>query len=110
MKQLVGLKSWSKAELSSLSFCVVLIAGAPNSEVDSLQLGFLLSSTQQMVDRLVVQTQDTIRSLAQESTDSNNEINLATGLIQDADNSKQQEPVQCACATEYRGMEMEQNT
>nr|CAD7267437.1 unnamed protein product [Timema shepardi] len=51
--------------------------------------GFLLSSTQQMVDRLVVQTQDTIRSLAQESTDSNNEINLATGLIQDADNSKQ---------------------
>nr|CAD7433130.1 unnamed protein product [Timema monikensis] len=38
MKQLVGLKSWSKAELSSLSFCVVLIAGAPNSEVDSVQL------------------------------------------------------------------------
>ncbi|XP_063216006.1 F-actin-uncapping protein LRRC16A isoform X3 [Bacillus rossius redtenbacheri] len=54
-----------------------------------LQQGFLLSSTQQMVDRLVVQTQDMIRSLAQESTDNNNQINLATGLIQDADNSKQ---------------------
>jgi hypothetical protein len=43
-----------------------------------------------MVDRLVVQTQDTIRILsAQESIDSNNDINHATGLIQDADNSKQ---------------------
>lgn len=43
-----------------------------------------------MVDRLVVQTQDTIRVLAaQESVDSNNDINHATGLIQDADNSKQ---------------------
>lgn len=51
--------------------------------------GFLLSSTQQMVDRLVVQTQDTIRTLAQESTDKNNDINHATNLIQDADNSKQ---------------------
>lgn len=42
-----------------------------------------------MVDRLVVQTQDTIRTLAQESTDKNNDINHATNLIQDADNSKQ---------------------
>lgn len=42
-----------------------------------------------MVDRLVVQTQDTIRTLSQESTDNNNDINYATGLIQDADNSKQ---------------------
>ncbi|XP_033222209.1 F-actin-uncapping protein LRRC16A isoform X3 [Belonocnema kinseyi] len=54
-----------------------------------LQQGFLLSSTQQMVDRLVVQTQDTIKLLAAESCDANNDINYATGLIQDADNSKQ---------------------
>jgi hypothetical protein len=42
-----------------------------------------------MVDRLVVQTQDTIRTLTQDSTENNNDINHATGLIQDADNSKQ---------------------
>ncbi|XP_011304218.1 leucine-rich repeat-containing protein 16A isoform X1 [Fopius arisanus] len=54
-----------------------------------LQQGFLLSSTQQVVDRLVVQTQDTIKTLAAESCDANNDINYATGLIQDADNSKQ---------------------
>ncbi|KAK0167729.1 hypothetical protein PV327_001601 [Microctonus hyperodae] len=54
-----------------------------------LQQGFLLSSTQQVVDRLVVQTQDTIKTLAAESCDANNDINHATGLIQDADNSKQ---------------------
>jgi len=46
-----------------------------------LQQGFLLSSTQQMVDRLVVQTQDTIKTLAAESCDANNDINYATGLI-----------------------------
>lgn len=53
--------------------------------------GFLLSSTQQMVDRLVVQTQETIKALAQspDSAQNNNQINHATGLIQDADNSKQ---------------------
>lgn len=60
-----------------------------NGQAFRLQQGFLLSSTQQMVDRLVVQTQDTIRTLAQESTEKNNDINYATGLIQDADNSKQ---------------------
>ena len=54
-----------------------------------LQQGFLLSSTQQVVDRLVVQTQDTIKALAAESWDANIDINYATGLIQDADNSKQ---------------------
>ncbi|XP_075224401.1 capping protein regulator and myosin 1 linker 1 leucine rich repeat protein [Lycorma delicatula] len=59
-----------------------------NGQAFRLQQGFLLSSTQQMVDRLVVQTQDTIRTLAQESTDKNNDINHATNLIQDADNSK----------------------
>ncbi|XP_066998308.2 F-actin-uncapping protein LRRC16A isoform X2 [Anabrus simplex] len=60
-----------------------------NGQAFRLQQGFLLSSTQQMVDRLVVQTQDTIRSLAQESMENNNDINHATGLIHDADNSKQ---------------------
>lgn len=54
-----------------------------------LQQGFLLSSTQQMVDRLVVQTHDTIKMIAAESVARNNEINNATALIQDADNSKQ---------------------
>lgn len=41
-----------------------------------------------MVDRLVVQTQDTIKTLAAETVSHNNEINNATALIQDADNSK----------------------
>jgi hypothetical protein len=54
-----------------------------------LQQGFLLSSTQHMVDRLVVQTQDTIKAIAAESFNANDDINYATGLIQDADNSKQ---------------------
>ena len=54
-----------------------------------LQQGFLLSSTQHMVDRLVVQTQDTIKALAAETCSANDDINYATGLIQDADNSKQ---------------------
>ncbi|XP_049862710.1 F-actin-uncapping protein LRRC16A isoform X2 [Schistocerca gregaria] len=71
-----------------------------NGQAFRLQQGFLLSSTQQMVDRLVVQTQNKIRTLAQESTENNNDINQATGLIKDADNSKQlltrlQEAVQC---------------
>ncbi|KAJ1529208.1 hypothetical protein ONE63_006012 [Megalurothrips usitatus] len=62
-----------------------------NGQAFRLQQGFLLSSTQQMVDRLVVQTQDTIKVLAQgtDSAQNNNQINHATGLIQDADNSKQ---------------------
>ncbi|XP_034249800.1 F-actin-uncapping protein LRRC16A isoform X3 [Thrips palmi] len=62
-----------------------------NGQAFRLQQGFLLSSTQQMVDRLVVQTQETIKVLAQsaDSTQNNNQINHATGLIQDADNSKQ---------------------
>lgn len=42
-----------------------------------------------MVDKLVVQTHDTIKALAAESVARNNEINSATALIQDADNSKQ---------------------
>jgi len=56
-----------------------------------------------MVDRLVVQTQDTIRTLVQESTENNNDINCATGLIQDADNSKQVNtcPWLCTCTQKY---------
>lgn len=42
-----------------------------------------------MVDRLVVQTHDTIKTLTAESVVRNNEINNAAALIQDADNSKQ---------------------
>ena len=54
-----------------------------------LQPGFLLSSKQHSIDRLVLQTQDIIKSLAAESIASNNDINHATGVIQDAENSKQ---------------------
>lgn len=55
----------------------------------SLQQGFLLSSTQQMVDKLVAQTQDCIRSFGDSSESCHNEINTATALIRDANNSKQ---------------------
>lgn len=55
----------------------------------SLQPGFLLSSKQHSIDRLVLQTQDIIKNLAAESIASNNDINHATGVIQDAENSKQ---------------------
>lgn len=54
-----------------------------------LQPGFLLSSKQHSIDRLVLQTQDIIKNLAAESFSSNNDINHATGVIQDAENSKQ---------------------
>ena len=59
------------------------------SQAFRMQQGFLLSSTQHMVDRLVVQTQDTIKALAAESCNANDDINYATSIIQDADNSKQ---------------------
>lgn len=42
-----------------------------------------------MVDKLVVQTQDCIRSFGDSSESCHNEINTATALIRDADNSKQ---------------------
>ncbi|KAJ8919981.1 hypothetical protein NQ315_006511 [Exocentrus adspersus] len=54
-----------------------------------LQPGFLLTSKQQALDRLVAQTQEAIKNLAGESITSNNDINHATGVIQDAENSKQ---------------------
>ncbi|XP_053402581.1 F-actin-uncapping protein LRRC16A-like [Mercenaria mercenaria] len=55
-----------------------------------LQQGFLISSTQQMVDRLVVQSQDTINAL--ESMNAlqpcSGDVETAKSLITDADNSK----------------------
>lgn len=54
-----------------------------------LHPGFLLSSKQHSIDRMVLQTQDIIKSVAAESISSNNDINHATGVIQDAENSKQ---------------------
>ncbi|CAG0895779.1 unnamed protein product [Darwinula stevensoni] len=61
-----------------------------NGQAFRLQQGFLLSSTQQMVDRLVVQTQETIRILRQQSDSvSLSDIEEAERLIPDAENSKQ---------------------
>lgn len=53
-----------------------------------LHPGFLLSSKQHSIDRLVLQTQDVIKSAAAESIAANNDVNHATGVIQDAENSK----------------------
>ncbi|KAK3597571.1 hypothetical protein CHS0354_018165 [Potamilus streckersoni] len=54
-----------------------------------LQQGFLISSTQQMVDRRVVQTQDTINALSVESTEAiQDDVDKAKSLIKDADNLK----------------------
>ncbi|XP_071451973.1 F-actin-uncapping protein LRRC16A isoform X2 [Hetaerina americana] len=61
-----------------------------NGQAFRLQQGFLLSSTQQMVDRLVVQTQDTIRALSREAAAAQGvDFEHALGLTKDADNSKQ---------------------
>ncbi|XP_044005016.1 F-actin-uncapping protein LRRC16A isoform X2 [Aphidius gifuensis] len=60
-----------------------------NNNIFKLKNGLLLNTTQNNVDRLVIQTQDTIKTLAAETCDLNNDINYATSLIQDADNSKQ---------------------
>lgn len=54
-----------------------------------MQPGFLLTSKQQALDRLVQQTQEAIKNLATESIASNNDINHANGVIQDAESSKQ---------------------
>ncbi|KYB28825.1 Leucine-rich repeat-containing protein 16A-like Protein [Tribolium castaneum] len=55
-----------------------------------LQPGFLLTSKQQALERLVTQTQEAIKSYsAIDSITSNNDINHASGVIQDAENSKQ---------------------
>ncbi|XP_017768426.1 PREDICTED: F-actin-uncapping protein LRRC16A isoform X2 [Nicrophorus vespilloides] len=53
-----------------------------------LQPGFLLSSKQHAVDRLVNQTNDVIKNLGSDSVATNNDINHASGVMQDADNCK----------------------
>lgn len=55
----------------------------------SLQPGFLLTSKQQALERLVSQTQDAVKSLAGDSVASKNDINHANDVIQDAENCKQ---------------------
>ncbi|CAH1779010.1 unnamed protein product [Owenia fusiformis] len=55
-----------------------------------LQQGFLISATQQMVDRLVVQVQDTVNALERNPQDDMKEdIERAVNCIKDADTSKQ---------------------
>ncbi|XP_013394965.1 F-actin-uncapping protein LRRC16A-like [Lingula anatina] len=55
-----------------------------------LQQGFLISSTQQMVDKLVVHLQDTINALNMSSSDEfRADIESGQQYITDADNSKQ---------------------
>ncbi|XP_052230145.1 F-actin-uncapping protein LRRC16A-like [Dreissena polymorpha] len=54
-----------------------------------LQQGFLLSSTQQMLDRLVVQSQDTINALSLDGLQHyGSDVNTAQTIIADADNTK----------------------
>ncbi|KAK7114213.1 F-actin-uncapping protein LRRC16A-like isoform X3 [Littorina saxatilis] len=55
-----------------------------------LQQGFLISSTQQMVDRLCVQVQDAVNALKVSNTGASEEdLEHAEKVIKDADNSKQ---------------------
>merc|ERR1719309_1369871 len=53
-----------------------------------LTQGFLLSSTQQVLDRWVAQTQDTIETVRKDCSESNNDIDHAEGLIRDAEKCK----------------------
>lgn len=55
----------------------------------SLQPGFLLTSKQQALERLVTQTQDAIKSLGTDSIAPHNDISHANDVIQDAENCKQ---------------------
>lgn len=56
-----------------------------------LQQGFLISSTQQMVDRLVVQVQDTVNAISRTSTSGSSDpsIDQAGKFVNDANNSQQ---------------------
>ncbi|XP_037804618.1 F-actin-uncapping protein LRRC16A-like isoform X23 [Penaeus monodon] len=62
-----------------------------NGQAFRLQQGFLLSSTQQQVDRLVLQTGEAVRTLRRSGSDlvGANSLQWAEGLITDADSSKQ---------------------
>ncbi|KAL1518277.1 hypothetical protein ABEB36_001921 [Hypothenemus hampei] len=55
----------------------------------SLQPGFLLTSKQQALERLVTQTQEAIKSLGTDSIAPLNDINHANDVIKDAENCKQ---------------------
>uniref|UniRef100_A0AAR5PNY7 CARMIL pleckstrin homology domain-containing protein n=1 Tax=Dendroctonus ponderosae TaxID=77166 RepID=A0AAR5PNY7_DENPD len=55
----------------------------------SLQAGFLLTSKQQALERLVTQTQDAIKSLGSDSIAPHNDINHANDVIRDAEDCKQ---------------------
>ncbi|XP_057660068.1 F-actin-uncapping protein LRRC16A isoform X1 [Diorhabda carinulata] len=54
-----------------------------------MQPGFLLTSKQQALERLVQQTHEAIKNVTTESIASTNDINHATGVIQDAENARQ---------------------
>ncbi|CAI9715302.1 Hypothetical predicted protein [Octopus vulgaris] len=60
-----------------------------------LQQGFLISSTQQMVDRLVVQVQDTVNAISRTSTSGSSDPNIeqAGKFVNDANNSQQLLPL-----------------
>ncbi|XP_050700558.1 F-actin-uncapping protein LRRC16A-like isoform X6 [Eriocheir sinensis] len=62
-----------------------------NGQAFRLQQGFLLSSTQQQVDRLVLQTGEVVRTLRRSGSDmgGSNSLQWVEGLITDADSSKQ---------------------
>ncbi|XP_059488573.1 F-actin-uncapping protein LRRC16A isoform X2 [Neocloeon triangulifer] len=60
-----------------------------HSQALRLQQGFLLTSTQQMVDRLVLQTQDSITALSQVPAEDVQLIEETQGLISDAESVKQ---------------------
>lgn len=67
-----------------------------NGQTFRLQHGFLLSSTHQLVDKLVTETQETISYRGSQ----NNDSSIVQRLIEDAENSKQllpklQETVRC---------------
>ncbi|XP_067130918.1 F-actin-uncapping protein LRRC16A isoform X3 [Centruroides vittatus] len=63
-----------------------------NSQAFRLQQGFLLTSTQQMVDRLMVHLQDTINNAKKSAAAGNmyqERIAIAEGYLNDANNAKQ---------------------
>lgn len=63
-----------------------------NSQAFRLQQGFLLTSTQQMVDRLMVHLQDTINNAKKSSTEGSiykERIAIAESYLNDANNAKQ---------------------
>lgn len=76
--------------------------------VPSLQ-GFLLSSTQQQVDRLVLQTGEVVRTLRRSGSDigGSNSLQWVEGLITDADSSKQVSLATRPCVKFLRVMEFQ---